>query len=130
MNSKWKSLARIVIVLLTLVLFVNAMSLFVELRREVTRANRPYGLSTINDYFEDGMYYDIYETAIKNELSTDKPEVDTSQYEAFGRYYHWYLLARMYPDVSEYRQNMAKEKSSVTWNKIINVMDNLEKELN
>ena len=130
MKSKWTGIARFFIIILILILFANAMSLFVEIRRDVTRANRAYGLSVLDDYFDDGMYHDLYEATVRNSLSTETMGADTSEYEAFGRYYKAYTLHRMYPDDAGYLEQMKTEKQRITWNKILNTIDELEKELN
>ena len=129
MKSKWTGIARFFIIILILVLFANAMSLFVEIRRDVTRANRAYGLSMLDEYFDEGHYYDLYEATIKNSLSTEKMGADTSEYEAFGRYYKAYTMHKMYPDEARYLDEMNTEKQHITWNKILNIIDELEKEL-
>ena len=98
MKSKWIGVARFAIVILILVLFMNCLSLFIEIRRDVLYGSRSYGLSTLNDYFDEGRYQQIYDGAISNKYADDKLAVDASQYEAFGRYYHAYTLARINED--------------------------------
>ena len=129
MKSKWTGFARFFIIILILILFANAMSLFVEIRRDVTRANRAYGLAALDDYFDDASYYDVYECTVKNSMSTEEIGVDTGEYEAFGRYYNAYTLYRMYPEKTEYLDIMNTEKQHITWNKILNIIDELEKDL-
>ena len=129
MKSKWTGIARFFIVILILILFANAMSLFVNIRKDVTRANRAYGLSVLDDYFDNGEYYDLYETVVRNSMSTEKMGADTGEYEAFGRYYHAYMMHKMYPDDARYIDKMNAEKQHITWNKILNIIDELERDL-
>ena len=112
-----------------MILFMNAMALFVNIKRDVNYVNRAYGLSTLDDCFNEGQYQQLYEYTVKNEFSNEPIEVDISQYEAFGRYWHAYSMARIYPDNEEYLRQMEIEKASITWNKILNVIDTLEQEM-
>ena len=129
MKSKWIGVARFAIVILILVLFMNCLSLFIEIRRDVLYGSRSYGLSMLNDYFDEGRYQQIYDAAISNKYADDVLAVDASQYEAFGRYYHAYTLARIYEDNSEYLRQMEVEKANISWRKILDVIDVLESEL-
>ena len=129
MKSKWISVAKIMIVLFTVILFFNALLLFKEIRRDVNYSNRAYGLAALDDLFDEGQYQELYERAISNGLSDETVEVDTSQYEAFGRYYHAYTLARQYEGNTVYRQRKEAEKQNISWAKIINVINALEKDL-
>lgn len=129
MKSKWIGFARFAIVLLMLILFANCLSLFTEVKRDVLYGSRSYGLSTLNDYFDEGRYQQIYDCAVSNKYADDKLAVDASQYEAFGRYYHAYTLARIYEDNSEYLKQMEAEKAQISWKKILEVIDILEAQL-
>ncbi len=129
MKSRWTRIARVLIVFFLMILFMNAMALFVNIKRDVNYVNRAYGLSTLDDCFNEGQYQQLYEYTVKNEFSNEPIEVDISQYEAFGRYWHAYSMARIYPDNEEYLRQMEIEKASITWNKILNVIDTLEQEM-
>ena len=69
MKNKWVSLARILIVLFTLILFANALGMFLEIKRDVSYYNRSYGLNTMDEHFNNGEYYEVYELALKNKYS-------------------------------------------------------------
>ena len=129
MKSRWTPIAKFLIFLFLFVLFVNAMTLFVEIRKDLNYANRAYGLSALDECFNEGRYQDLYEYTLKNEFSDEPIEVDISEYEAFGRYYNAYTKARIYENNEEYLRQMETEKASITWNKILNVIDRLEQEL-
>ncbi|MBQ1307813.1 MAG: hypothetical protein IIZ64_01765 [Erysipelotrichaceae bacterium] len=129
MKSRWTRIARVLIVFFLMILFMNAMALFVNIKRDVNYVNRAYGLSTLDDCFNEGQYQQLYEYTVKNEFSNEPIEVDISQYEAFGRYWHAYSMARIYPDNGEYLRQMEIEKASITWSKILNVIDTLEQEM-
>ena len=129
-RNSWISFGRVLVVIFLIVLFINALSLFTQIKRDLTYANRAYGLSAMNDLFEEGEYYEIFEYTIKNEMTDEKPYVDTSQYEAFGRWYNAYLKSRMYPDDQGYKDQMAAEKQKISWKKILTVINSLEKETN
>ena len=129
MKSRWTPVARFLILLFLLVLFLNAMSLFVEIRRDMSYANRAYGLSALDDCFNDGRYQELYKYTLKNGFTDEKVEVDVSEYEAFGRYYNAYVKARIYEDNDIYLKQMEKEKASITWNKILSVIERLELEM-
>ena len=129
-KSKWISLARVLIVFFMIVLFLNAMLFFRELKRDVMYGERCYGLSEMNERFDNGEYQQIYQYAVANKYAEEKPEVDVSQYEAFGRYYHAYTLAMIYEDNDVYLKRMAEEKEKITWKKILSVIESLENELN
>ena len=127
MKSKWAGFARVVIVILTLILIMNSVALFTNIRRALSYTNRAYGLSAMDDSFNEGRYEEIYEYTLKNEFTTEEVKTDISQYEAFGRYFHAYTLSKMYPEETRYKDEMAEEKQKITWNKIINVINELEK---
>ena len=129
MKSRWTRIARILIIFFLIFLFLNALTLFINIKRDVSYVNRAYGLSTLDDCFNDGQYQQLYEYTLKNEFSDEPIEVDISEYEAFGRYWHAYSKARIYPDNEEYLKQMEIEKASITWNKILNVIDTLEQEM-
>ena len=129
MKSRWTRIARVLIIFFLMILFMNAMALFVNIKRDVNYVNRAYGLSTLDDCFNEGQYQQLYEYTVKNEFSNEPIEVDISQYEAFGRYWHAYSMARIYPDNEEYLRQMEIEKASITWNKILNVINTLEQEM-
>ena len=103
--------------------------LFKEIKRDVNFKNRSYGLSVMNDCFDNGEYYQIYLFTGINALVDETPYVDVSQYEAFGRFYNAYLKAKLYPNEDKYLKQMAEEKKNISWKKIINVVEMLEEEL-
>ena len=113
----------------SIVLFFNAFSLFKEIRRDVIYNNRSYGLAVLNEYFDEGNYYEIYERTVENRYADDRLSVDVSQYEAFGQYYHNYMMARTHSDNQKYLSRMEEAKKQITWKKILNVIANLETEL-
>jgi len=129
-RSRWVGLGRSLIILFLIILFFNAMALFIEIRRDMIYDARSYGLNALNDYFDRGEYQEIYEYTIRNKYAEDELSVDVSQYEAFGRYYHAYALARIYEDNGKYLARMAEEKEKITWKKILTVIDELESEMN
>ena len=129
MKSRWAGFARFAIVIFMIVLFISSISLFTEIKRDVSYGSRSVGLSTLNEYFDAGDYEKIYESSIKNKYSDEKLYADVSQYEAFGRYYHAYTKAVMYEDDSEYLKQMAEEKAKISWKKILDVIDELEASL-
>lgn len=129
MKSKWVSLAKVLIVIFMIILFMNCLAFFVEVKRDVMYGSRSYGLSTLNDYFDNGEYQRIYHYTIDNKYADDELSVDVSQYEAFGMYYHYYTQARIYEDNDVYLKKMTEEKEKITWKKILNVIDSLENEL-
>ena len=112
------------------VLILNSYVLAREIKSDITFQNRSYGLSVMNECFDNGEYYKIFHYALKNDLAEDEPYIDVSQYEAFGRFYNAYLKAKMYPDNNEYRIQMETEKAKISWKKILNVMAILEEDLN
>ena len=128
-RSKWIGFARFLALLLMAALFINAFVLFKEIRRDVLYGSRSTGLSTLNDYFDQGDYQKIYTAAAVNRYADDALYVDVSQYEAFGRYYHAYVRARSLDDNAAYLKEMEKEKSSISWKKILDVINALEKDL-
>ena len=127
--SKWIGVARVLALLLMLVLFINAFTLFKEIRQDVLYGSQSTGLNTMNDWFDDGDYQKIYTAAAVNRYADDELSVDVSQYEAFGRWYHAYVRARSLDDNAEYLKQMEKEKSSISWKKILDVIDVLETDL-
>lgn len=129
MKSKWVRLARVLIVIFSIILFLNAMTLFLEIRRDINYNNRAYGLSVMDDDFNNGEYYRVYMNSIKNAISDEDPAVDTSQYEAFGRLFNAYVNAKINTDDAKYIEQMNKEKQSITWNKILTVVESLENDL-
>ena len=129
MKSKWIRFGKVLIVIFAVILFFNALSAFLNIKRDMTYSNRAYGLSAMDDWFDNGEYYAIYTATVKNSIVDEKPAVDTSQYEAFGRFYHAYLMARI-DDDPIYRKQMEEEKANISWKKILKVIGELEKELN
>ena len=130
MKNRWVRLARILIVIFSIILFFNAYALFTEIKRNINYNNRAYGLSVMDDDYNNGEYYRTYMNAIKNEIADEKPSVDTSQYEAFGRLFNAYINAKIYKDDnSKYLDEIAKEKQNITWNKILTVVESLENDL-
>ena len=128
-TSKWVPFGRVAILLFLVVLFFNAYSLFTEIRRDVIYSSRSYGLDVLNEYFDEGNYYEIYEKTIENKYSDQDLAVDVSQYEAFGRWYHYYVMARTHDDRSKYLKLMEEAKQEITWKKLLNTIETLEKEL-
>jgi len=129
MRSKWIGFARIVALLLMLALFINSFMLFKEIRRDVSYGSRSTGLNTLNDYFDEGNYQKIYTATVVNKYADDTLSVDVSQYEAFGRYYHAYVMARSLGDKEPYLQEMEQEKAKISWKKILDVISEMEEEL-
>ena len=129
MRSKWIGFARIMALLLMFVLFINSFTLFKDIRRQVMYGSRSTGLSTLNDYFDEGNYQKIYNAAVVNAYADDELTVDVSQYEAFGRYYHAYVMARSLDDNEQYLKTMEKEKAEISWKKILDVITVLEEDL-
>ena len=129
MKNRWIGIARVAIVFFILVLFINCLALFTEIKRNITYGSRAVGLSALNDYFDTGDYQKIYESAITNQYAEDELYADVSQYEAFGRYYHAYTLARIYEDNDKYLKEMENEKAQITWKKILVVISALEKDI-
>ena len=128
MKSKWLGFARVAIVLFTLILFMNCLALFIEIKRDVSYGSRSTGLSTLDEYFDSGDYQRIYNCAVTNKYADDELAVDASQYEAFGRYYHAYTMALISEDKGKYLEQMEKEKARISWKKILEVVDMLEAE--
>ena len=129
MKNRWIGIARVAIVFFILVLFINCLALFTEIKRDITYGSRAVGLSALNDYFDTGDYQKIYESAITNQYAEDELYADVSQYEGFGRYYHAYTLARIYEDNDKYLKEMENEKAQITWKKILVVISALEKDI-
>ena len=109
MRSKWIGFARIITLLLMLVLFINSFVLFKNIRSYVMSGSKSTGLNIMNDYFDRGNYQKIYTAAVVNAYADDELYADVSQYEAFGRYYHAYVMARCMDDSEQYLKEMEKE---------------------
>lgn len=129
MKNRWIRFARTLIVIFSVILFMNALALFLEIRRDISYNNRAYGLSVMNDDFNNGEYYRIYANAIRNEIADEDPSVDVSQYEAFGRIFNAYINARMYEDNSRYLEQIENEKQNISWNKILTVIESLQNDI-
>ena len=129
MRSKWIGFARIITLLLMLVLFINSFVLFKNFRSYVMSGSKSTGLNVMNDYFDRGNYQKIYTAAVVNAYSDDELYADVSQYEAFGRYYHAYVMARCMDDSEQYLKEMEKEKARISWKKILDVISILEEDL-
>ncbi len=128
MKNRWIRVTKILVVFFMMILFMNALSLFLNVKRDVSYGSRSYGLDTLNSSFDNGEYYQVYLYTVSNQYADNKPEIDVSQYEAFGRYFHYYTLARMYDD-PKYLDLMESEKEKITWKKILNVIDELENDM-
>lgn len=129
MKSRWLKFSKVLIVLFTIILFLNAMSLFVEIKRDINYYNRAYGLTVLDDNFSNGEYYQVYLDSVKNEIADENPDVDTSQLEAFGRVYNAYLNAYVHKDKSIFIKQLEKEKAIITWDKINSVIELLQNQL-
>ncbi len=129
MRSKWIGFARILALLLMIVLFINSFVLFKDIRSYVMYGSKSTGLNIVNDYFDQGNYQKIYTAAVVNAYADDELSVDVSQFEAFGRYYHAYVMARSLDDNERYREEMEKEKEAISWKKILDVISVLEEDL-
>ena len=129
MRSKWIGFARIITLLLMLVLFINSFVLFKNIRSHVMYGSKSTGLNVMNNYFDQGDYQKIYTAAVVNTYADDELYADVSQYEAFGRWYRAYVRARSLDDNAEYLKQMEKEKSGISWKKILDVINVLEEEL-
>ena len=127
--SKWIGVARVLALLFMLILFINAFTLFKEIRRDVLYGSQSTGLQTMNEWFDEGNYHKIYTAAAVNRYADDELSVDVSQYEAFGCWYHAYVRARSLDDNAEYLKQMEKEKTSISWKKILDVISVLEEDL-
>lgn len=127
-TSKWLPAGRFAILLSLVILFFNAYTLFTEIRRTVIYNSRSYGLDVLNEYFDEGNYYEIYEKTVQNKYAGSQPEVDVSQYTAFGQYYHNYIMSRTHSDNAKYLERMKEAKKEITWKKILNVIEMLEQE--
>ena len=127
--SKWIGVARVLALLFMLILFINAFTLFREIRGDVLYGSQSTGLQTMNEWFDEGNYHKIYTAAAVNRYADDELSADVSQYEAFGRWYHAYVRARSLEDNAEYLKQMEKERSSISWKKILDVMNTLEEDL-
>ena len=128
-KSKWIGFARAAILVFTLIHFANCLSLFLAIKRDISYGSRSVGLSTLDEYFNEGEYEKIYTSSVTNKYADDELAVDASQYEAFGRYYHAYTMARTHEDNAKYLKQMENEKAQISWKKILEVIDMLEAEL-
>ncbi|MBP5280477.1 MAG: hypothetical protein J6Z03_08325 [Erysipelotrichaceae bacterium] len=128
-NTRWSIFLSIMIIIFAIILFFNAFFVAREVKSDLTYKNKCYGLNVLDDYFNNGEYYDLYIHTTKNKYVDEKPYVDISQYEAFGRFYHAYLMAKAYPDEPLYHQQMEREKKLITWKKIRNTVTILENDL-
>ena len=129
-KSRWMKAAEVLIVFFLIVLFINAYVFFVNVKKETSRNFRSYGLDIINQYFDEGDYQQVYLYTLANKYAEDEPSVDVSQYEAFGRYYHYYVEAMTHEDNEVYLEKMEKEKELITWKKILSVIESLENDMN
>ena len=128
-RSRWIGFARAAILVFMVILFANCLTLFLEIKRDVSYGSRSTGLAALNEYFDNGEYEKIYTSAVVNKYADDELSVDASQYEAFGRYYHAYTMARTHEDNSKYLEQMKAEKANISWKKILEVIDMLEAQL-
>ena len=129
MKSKWIGFARILALLLMIVLLISSTILFRDIRSYVMYGSKSTGLSILNEYFDEGDYQKIYTAACVNDFAEDKLAVDVSEYEAFGRYYHAYVMARSLDGDPRYLAEMEKEKTNISWKKILDVISVLEEDL-
>ncbi len=127
-KSRWIGFGKWLIIFFLIVLFINALLFFRELKRDVMYGSRSYGLDTMNELFDDGRYYEVYLHSVANKYAEDELSVDVSQFEAFGRYYHYHMKALVHKDDVRYEQLMAEEKEKITLRKILNVIETLEME--
>ena len=128
-RSRWIGFARAAILVFMVILFANCLTLFLEIKRDVSYGSRSTGLAALNEYFDNGEYEKIYTSTVVNKYADDELSVDASQYEAFGRYYHAYTMARTHEDNSKYIEQMKAEKASISWKKILEVIDMLEAQM-
>ena len=128
-RSRWIGFARAAILVFMVILFANCLTLFLEIKRDVSYGSRSTGLAALNEYFDNGKYEKIYTSTVVNKYADDELSVDASQYEAFGRYYHAYTMARTHEDNSKYIEQMKAEKASISWKKILEVIDMLEAQM-
>ena len=129
MRTNWIGFARIIMLLLMLVLFINSFVLFKNIRSYVMHGSKSTGLNVMNEYFDQGDYQKIYTAAVVNAYADDELYADVSQYEAYGRYYHAYVMARCMDDSEQYLKEMEKEKARISRKKILDVISILEKDL-
>lgn len=129
MNKRWIKFARTLIIFFSITLFFSASVFFREVRRDINYYDRAYGLSVMDDNFNNGEYYKIYTNYLKNNISSEELAVDCSQYEAFGRLFNAYINARIYKD-DKYLEIFNQEKKNITWDKILNVVETLQEDLN
>ncbi|MBR5340306.1 MAG: hypothetical protein IK151_00100 [Erysipelotrichaceae bacterium] len=127
-SNRWL-LARILIVLFMFILFINAYMLFTEIRKDTLYNSRSYGLSTLNDDFDQGRYFEVYLKTARNKYADDELSVDVSQYAAFGRYYYAYIKAETVEDNAVYLKQMEEAKAEISWKKILNVIRILENDM-
>lgn len=130
MNKRWIKFAKILIIFFSIMLFINATLFFMRIKSDMNYFDRAYGLSVMDDNFNNGEYYKVYVNTLKNKASNEELAVDCSQYEAFGRLFNAYINAKTYKDDKEkYIQEMENEKLNITWTKILTVVESLENDL-
>ena len=130
MNKRWIKFAKILIIFFSIMLFINATLFFMRIKSDMNYFDRAYGLSVMDDNFNNGEYYKVYVNTLKNKASNEELAVDCSQYEAFGKLFNAYINAKTYKDDKEkYIQEMENEKLNITWTKILTVVESLENDL-
>ena len=130
MNKRWIKFAKILIIFFSIMLFINATLFFMRIKSDMNYFDRAYGLSVMDDNFNNGEYYKVYVNTLKNKASNEELAVDCSQYEAFGRLFNAYINAKTYKqDKEKYIQEMENEKLNITWTKILTVVESLENDL-
>ena len=130
MNKRWIKFAKILIIFFSIMLFINATVVFMRVKSDMNYFDRAYGLSVMDDNFNNGEYYKVYVNTLKNKASNEELAVDCSQYEAFGRLFNAYINAKTYKqDKEKYIQEMENEKLNITWTKILTVVESLENDL-
>ena len=130
MNKRWIKFAKILIIFFSIMLFINATVFFMRVKSDMNYFDRAYGLSVMDDNFNNGEYYKVYVNTLKNKASNEELAVDCSQYEAFGRLFNAYINAKTYKqDKEKYIQEMENEKLNITWTKILTVVESLENDL-
>ena len=127
-RSGWQNIGMAMAILFMLILLINAMSLFINVRRDMLYNSRSYGLSVLNDHFDNGEYYEVYLKTCANRYADDELSVDVSQYAAFGRYYNALIQSKTHEDDSKYLKIMEEAKKEITWKKILRVIEELENE--
>lgn len=130
MKNKWVKFARALIIFFSIMLFINAYTFFLEIKRDINYFDRAYGLAVMDDDFNNGEYYKLYVNTLKNKASSEKLAVDCSQYEAFGRLFNAYINAKTFKDdKNKYLEEIKKEKQNISWGKILTVVESLENDL-